>query len=61
MGEVAVTEQVEEQEQWIPVAEASRQAREFVLSFLPKDEPEDHDCETCRVIRAVADGFKSPE
>ena len=60
MGEVVVSEQQVE-EQWIPVAEASRQAREFVLGFLPADADEDHDCETCRVIRAIADGFLAPE
>jgi hypothetical protein len=46
-----------EQEPWITIAEAKRQASEFVLSFLP-DEPDVIDCETCRVIKLIAAGLR---
>lgn len=46
-----------EEEQWLPVEVARQQAHDYVLSFLPDEPDEGGDCETCRVIKAIAAGF----
>lgn len=42
---------------WILLADARAQAAAFARAFLPK-EPDEVDCETCRVIKLIAAGLE---
>lgn len=45
-------------EPWIRLSDARAQAAAFARGFLPA-EPDQEDCETCRVIKLIAAGFES--
>jgi microcystin degradation protein MlrC len=50
-------EVVDENEQWITVADAKRQAADYILAHLPDEPDVGGDCETCRVIKGMAAGL----
>lgn len=42
---------------WILLEDARKQAAAYARAFLPK-EPDEVDCETCRVIKLIAAGLE---
>lgn len=54
---VTDTEPEVEHVHWIKLEDARAQAAAYVRGFLPA-EPDEVDCETCRVIKIIANGLE---
>jgi hypothetical protein len=54
---VAEPEPEVEHVHWIKLEDARAQAAAYVRGFLPA-EPDEVDCETCRVIKIIANGLE---